>query len=152
MRILEGDIFDYMNQGCFDIVIHGCNCFNTMGAGIAAQFKTKYPSVCNIDLQSTKGDKNKLGKFTESQITTQANNHKVIVLNAYTQFHYGSGLKADYQAIRNVFNLISKRFSKENRIGYPQIGAGLAGGDWKLISQIINEELKGFDHTVVIYK
>jgi O-acetyl-ADP-ribose deacetylase (regulator of RNase III) len=35
------------------------------------------------------------------------------------------------------------------RIGYPAIGAGLAGGDWEVISSIIEEELKGEDHTFV---
>ncbi len=37
------------------------------------------------------------------------------------------------------------------RIGYPLIGAGLAKGNWKLISQIIDEELEGEDHTLVEY-
>jgi O-acetyl-ADP-ribose deacetylase (regulator of RNase III) len=36
-------------------------------------------------------------------------------------------------------------------IGYPAIGAGLAGGDWQLISSIIEEELAGEDHTFVVF-
>ena len=32
------------------------------------------------------------------------------------------------------------------------IGGGLAGGDWNIISAIINEELAGEDHTLVKYK
>jgi O-acetyl-ADP-ribose deacetylase (regulator of RNase III) len=47
--------------------------------------------------------------------------------------------------------LIKQNFSGK-RIGYPLIGAGLAGGDWKIISEIIDQELKGEDHTVVIYQ
>ena len=35
------------------------------------------------------------------------------------------------------------------RIGYPLIGAGLAKGDWQVISKIIEEELEGEDHTLV---
>ena len=38
------------------------------------------------------------------------------------------------------------------RIGYSMIGAGLAGGDWNIISVVINEELAGEDHTLVTYK
>ena len=38
---------------------------------------------------------------------------------------------------------------KGKKIGYPKIGAGLAGGDWDLISHIIHEELAGEDHTLV---
>ena len=32
------------------------------------------------------------------------------------------------------------------------IGAGLAGGDWQKISKIIEEELKGEDHTFVEFQ
>jgi O-acetyl-ADP-ribose deacetylase (regulator of RNase III) len=35
------------------------------------------------------------------------------------------------------------------RIGYPKIGAGLAGGDWSIIEEIIDRELEGEDHTLV---
>jgi len=31
MNILYGDIFKFMEEGLFDVVIHGCNCFNVMG-------------------------------------------------------------------------------------------------------------------------
>ena len=34
-------------------------------------------------------------------------------------------------------------------IGYPLIGAGLAKGDWQVISKIIDTELAGTDHTLV---
>ena len=48
----------------------------------------------------------------------------------------------------NVFKKIKKNFSGL-KIGYPAIGAGLAGGDWKKISKIIDKELQGEDHTFV---
>ena len=41
---------------------------------------------------------------------------------------------------------------KDSRIGYPKIGAGLAGGDWSIIEKIIDEELQGTDHTLVIFE
>jgi O-acetyl-ADP-ribose deacetylase (regulator of RNase III) len=47
--------------------------------------------------------------------------------------------------------LLKKDFSGK-RIGLPQIGAGLAGGDWNIISKIIEDELKGEDVTIVIYE
>jgi len=37
-------------------------------------------------------------------------------------------------------------------MAYPAIGAGLAGGNWEVISQIIEEELDGEDHTLVVYE
>ena len=44
---------------------------------------------------------------------------------------------------------IVKHHFSGKRIGYPLIGAGLAGGDWGAISAIIDEELAGEDHTLV---
>ena len=39
----------------------------------------------------------------------------------------------------------------EKQIGYPGIGAGLAKGDWSVISNIIDVELAGEEHTLVEY-
>ncbi|MCB1673305.1 MAG: phosphatase, partial [Pseudomonadales bacterium] len=62
----------------------------------------------------------------------------------------GEGVKADYQAIRQVMKAIKQQFSGK-RIGYPKIGAGLAGGDWQIIYPIICQELEGEHHTLVEY-
>ncbi|WP_434153492.1 hypothetical protein [Pseudomonas sp. JZ134] len=78
-------------------------------------------------------------------------NLELTVVNAYTQFLWrGEGVKADYEAIRAVMRAIRQGFSGY-RIGYPRIGAGLAEGDWAIISALINEELAGLDPTLVEY-
>lgn len=41
---------------------------------------------------------------------------------------------------------------EEPKIGLPQIGCGLAGGDWNKVKEIIKKELKDCFVTVVIYK
>ena len=77
--------------------------------------------------------------------------HSFLIVNAYTQYHWKTGpgiMNADYRAIQQVFSQIATDF-KGRRIGYPKIGAGLAGGDWKVISTIIDNELRGEDHTLV---
>ena len=45
MKIVKGDLLQMGKDGTFDIILHGCNCFNTMGAGIAAQIATKFPDA-----------------------------------------------------------------------------------------------------------
>ena len=71
------------------------------------------------------------------------------IVNGYTQFHWrGKGVKADYKAIRKVMQSVKARFAGK-RIGYPKIGAGLAGGAWEIIAPIIEDELAGEDHTLV---
>jgi O-acetyl-ADP-ribose deacetylase (regulator of RNase III) len=75
----------------------------------------------------------------------------VTIVNAYTQFDYrGPGPKVDYDALDRAFRRIAAAFP-EDRVGYPKIGAGLAGGDWARIAAIIDDALAGLDHTLVEY-
>jgi O-acetyl-ADP-ribose deacetylase (regulator of RNase III) len=54
----------------------------------------------------------------------------------------------DYNALRQAMKKIKNNFSGK-KIAYPLIGAGLAKGDWNKISEIINQELDGENHTLV---
>ena len=147
MRKIKGDLIELAIDGEFDLIIHGCNCFCTMGAGIAKTIKLKFPEAYKADLKTEKGDKSKLGTISVAE--TETENGKLIIVNGYTQFNWrGNGYKADYDAIRNVFKKVKEKFSGL-RIGYPAIGAGLAGGDWNIISEIIEQELDGENHTFV---
>ncbi len=147
MKILQGNLIKLAEQGKFEVIIHGCNCFCTMGAGIAKQIKLCFPKAYEVDLKTAKGEKSKLGKISWAEIETPYG--ELIVVNAYTQFDWrGKGNKADYEAIRQAFRKVKELFTGKS-IGYPAIGAGLAGGDWNIISKIIDEELQGENHTFV---
>lgn len=150
MQTVRGDLLALALVGDFDVIIHGCNCMNTMGAGIAKSIKQHFPAAYAADLATQKGSRNKLGTY--SHATVDCEGRELTVVNAYTQFNYrGRGVKADYDAIRSAFQKVKLDFGGK-RIGYPMIGAGLAGGDWAVISQIIDEELAGENHTLVEYQ
>ncbi|MFT5697416.1 MAG: O-acetyl-ADP-ribose deacetylase (regulator of RNase III) [Desulforhopalus sp.] len=148
-RVVKGDLIELALQGAFDVIVHGCNCFCTMGAGIARAIQIQFPEAYAADLMTNKGDRNKLGFFSSATVTE--NGHNITIVNGYTQFqHSGSPPLVDYDAVEGLFRKIKKEFSGK-RIGYPKIGAGLAGGDWERIEHIINRELFLEDHTLVIY-
>ncbi len=150
MKIVHGDLIKLALEGNFDLIIHGCNCFCTMGAGIAKQVKNTFPEAYEADQNTESGSKEKLGTYSNTKVTRE--NNKIEIINAYTQFAPGGdGVLLNYEALRNAFKKIKLNFSGK-RIGYPKIGAGLAKGDWRIISRIINEELEGEDHTLVEYK
>lgn len=150
MKHIEGNLITLALAGQFDVIVHGCNCFCTMGRGIAQPIKEAFPQAYAADRHTTPGDRAKLGTFTWAVV--QAPGHTFTVVNAYTQYDYrGAGVKADYEAIRRVFQAIKQQFSGR-RIGYPLIGAGLARGDWPTISAIIDEVLAGENHTLVHFK
>jgi len=150
MKVTEGDLIKQAKEGRFGLIVHGCNCFCTMGAGIARGIKGQFPEAFEADQTTQKGSKEKLGTCSFAKIEREGIN--LIVVNAYTQFDYrGRGEKVDYDAVRSCMKWIRENFEGE-RIGIPKIGAGLAGGDWQRISQIVDEELAEEDVTLVEFK
>ena len=151
MKILKGDLIQYALNGHFDVIVHGCNCFNTMSAGIARQIRHAFPEAFEADKRTAYGDKNKLGSISTAYVTR--NNRQLCIVNAYTQYDYGNTpgkVYVRYDALLNCFAKI-RSMSIGLRVGYPLIGCGLAHGDWKIISAIINGQLEGIHHTVVLY-
>lgn len=147
MKIVKGNLIKMAKEGKFDVIAHGCNCFCTMGSGIAKQIKDEFPKAYEADLDTISGDKSKLGYIGTAIIEE----YNFDVANAYTQYRYGPGLHTDYKAVRSCMSLIKKWYAGK-RIGLPQIGCGLGGGDWEIVRNIIEEELDGEDVTVVIYE
>ncbi len=149
---VHGDLIALAKEGKFDVIVHGNNCFCNMGAGIAVAMAKEFG--CNnykLEDPATKGDMNKLGQieFRPYQIPKVG---YVTVVNAYTQYSPGIHLKPfDYEAMALCMRKMNYRFSGAH-IGMPMIGAGLAGGDWERIKNIIQTELKDCNITVVIYK
>jgi len=175
MENVYGDLIQLAKEGRFDVITHGCNCFCTMGAGIAVPMKQnfgcdKFP----MEDSRFRGDINKLGTIDyQSQLiypimkkiklagveieSPDFGGHPLIVVNSYTQYHYGrnhtDGVEnpVDYDAIRLCMRKINHLF-KGKRIGLPLIGAGLAGGKWSVIESIIEKELVDMAVTIVHYK
>lgn len=149
MIVLNGDLIHLALAGRFDVIVHGCNCFCTMGAGIARLIRDNFPEAYQADLKTGMGDKEKLGTYTRA--TIERSGKIFTIVNGYTQYDFsGRGVLVDYDAVQKLFAGIKNDFTHQ-RIGYPKIGAGLAKGDWEVISEIINKELQGEDHTLVSY-
>lgn len=140
-----GNLVDEIKTNRFDVLVHGCNCFSTMGAGVALYLRKAVPEIFDIDKSNPDTPNARLGKITYTVIQ----NNPVIV-NAYTQFNFrGSGVLADYNAIKSAMTRIYNQFGGQ-RIAMPLIGAGLAGGDWTKIASIIEEVFDNQDVTVII--
>mmetsp|Transcript_2171 Transcript_2171/g.5493 ORF Transcript_2171/g.5493 Transcript_2171/m.5493 type:complete len:267 (-) Transcript_2171:3977-4777(-) len=155
MKIVEGDLVAMALSGDFDVIVHGCNCFHTMGGGIANTIRNVFPHAYREDRRSSFANPDKLGTYTSAEVE----DGRLTIVNGYTQFdykihadQYGRKIRnVDYHAVRCVFSQIKHDFAGK-RIGYPKIGCGLAGGDWKRIAKIIDMELSGEDHTLVLFK
>lgn len=139
VKVVHGDLVKFAKEGRFDVIVHGCNCRCVMGAGIAPQIANAFEGVREADRDFHIPPKNvsRLGKYSkvyQEEIDTW-------VINAYTQFDTtGRGVgqpDVNYRAITRAFTSLNEEF-RGKTVGIPRIGAGLAGGHWEAIQEIIN--------------
>ena len=143
----DGDVL----KSTHTYIAHGCNCQGVMGKGVALQIKQNYPKAYEDYLKGL--DKGaKLGDVIVSDVGNIIQPR--LIFNCLTQFTYSSRLdiiNVDYDAVRSCMLKINKFFEQNDKVyvGMPRIGAGLGGGDWDIISKIIEEESIYF--TPVVY-
>lgn len=139
-----------------NVIIHQANCFATMGAGIAKQIKTLYPSVYYADrnFQIPVGSESRLGRTSHSYV--EGPHGRLLVINLYGQYNYGHGKQTDYEAFTQGLHSIMRRMDKLGRgykIGLPfGVGCGLAGGHWPTVLAIIEEAAEQYQRDIYLYK
>jgi len=73
-----------LEQDDIEVIIHQCNCFNCMGAGIAKSITKKWPEVQDADDRTKRGDVDKLGTYTAAVVNEQTDSQKTVI-NLYSQ-------------------------------------------------------------------
>lgn len=142
------DLTPVLLEKDFQVFAHGCNCFCTMGAGIAKIVKKIFPEVFAADQKTIKGSSSKLGTIDPVWIDPEH-----VVVNAYTQFKFwGEKSPVDYKAIESCMKSLNEFMDVNNYswLTLPKIGAGLAGGNWDVIEKIIQKTI-GKDKKVDVY-
>lgn len=143
MKYKFGNLITMGINGDFDVIVHGCNIYNIMGGGIAAEVNKRLNEAYQADLQTVKGDRKKLGTYTFAVI------NGLTVVNAYTQATFwDTNDMLDYDAVDKVMEKIANDFPNKN-IGMPLIGAGLAMGKWERLVKIIEKHLP--NATIVVF-
>ena len=153
MDIIKGDLLSLAAEGKFDVIVHGCNCFNNMGAGIAVGIARNYPASHIADMNTVRGDKGKMGTYSQARVLTRTNPPKLLtVINAYTQYGCNASKHVDlfeYEAFRQILNKLAEEFQTSS-FGFPLIGCGLAGGDKGRILDMIDDFSKSIGNSVTI--
>jgi O-acetyl-ADP-ribose deacetylase (regulator of RNase III) len=135
LKHAKGNLLDLAEAGEFDIVVQGCNCFNTMGGGIAREIRERYPQLAEVDDETMKGDYKKLGTWTCD--TAGKDNYEFLIINAYTQYNMSQGTDVfEYTAFQLILEKLTFMYGNK-RIGLPYIGCGLAGGEQETIVDMI---------------
>jgi O-acetyl-ADP-ribose deacetylase (regulator of RNase III) len=137
LKHTKGNLLDLAEAGEFDIVVQGCNCFNTMGGGIAREIRERYPHVAAVDGKTIRGDYTKLGNWTQENVLLKNGTVTFDIINAYTQYNMSQGTDVfEYTAFQLILEKLTFVYPGK-RIGLPYIGMGLAGGDKDTIIPMI---------------
>ena len=133
----------------YKVFCHQVNCQKVMGAGLAKQIKEKYPEVYQeyedreyaflgaIDWVHTHDDR--------------------ICVNMYAQEDYGRYERhTDYIGFAQCLVELSDYLhsvNKDAKVAFPDhIGCGLGGGDWRVISALIEDFEKTINQDIYIVR
>jgi O-acetyl-ADP-ribose deacetylase (regulator of RNase III) len=127
---VKGDLF--ATEG-LNVFAHGCNCAGSMGAGIAIEFRKRWPRMYDEYVARCADGRFALGDvftWTEGDVT---------VYNLGTQQHWRkkAQLPALAKALRTMVTLAPR--AGIDRVGLPRIGAGLGGLDWTRVKRVLKE-------------
>lgn len=132
----SGDLLAQAKKGKYDVIVQGCNCFCTMGSGIAKQIREQFPRAYEADKATKSGDRNKLGTYSVA-LGKQFN-----IINAYTQYGFNRGGANEdvfeYEAFQKILDKLVEEYPG-CRFGFPAIGCGLAGGNEERIVGMLEE-------------
>tara|TARA_B100001093_G_scaffold485810_1_gene520561 strand:+ start:226 stop:756 length:531 start_codon:yes stop_codon:yes gene_type:complete len=147
---LYGDLLNFPYG--INTIAHCCNILNVMGAGIAEQIAKRYPEAKEADDVAEKAGRNDLGDFSFAEIEISNDNNfphqefgkdirKCEIYNLYTIESLGPGREINYEALYRNLHLMRNRLNNNPDcvLGLPfGMGCGLAGGNWGIVSAMIN--------------
>ena len=158
IQYLKGDIFKHKSDKRY-MLVHGCNAQGVMGSGVAKTFKDLYPGAYAkyqedvVKFSSIPRDR--LGNVSYF-FAIDRNETEVILCSAITQENYGRdgsryvSYEAIFDSFRDIFNVA---FSGSMDVVMPKIGCGLGGGDWFVVSSIIQLlSIERPDLKVIVYE
>lgn len=129
----------------FGVIVHGCNDKGVMGSGVAAGVRARFPGAYEVYRQAYELGELKIGTCTFFQARKD-----LWIVNAVTQT-LGGPNPLSYPGLAQCFAKVMTFIAMiEDAQGqaygtlpllFPKIGAARGGGDWAVISKIINDAL-----------
>jgi len=129
-----GDLFA---QPDLTALAHGCNCAGAMGAGIAVQFKKRWPAMY-AEYKRRCAD----GRFAPGDVFAWEE-AGVTVFNLGTEKHWRTGATIDFIE-RSAERLVAECESRKvAAVGMPRIGAGYGGLAWPDVEAALGRACAG---------
>lgn len=128
--------------------LHGCNAQGVMGSGAALAVRKKFPKAYEEYKKYHREYGLQVGRVVCYHL------RDITVINAIIQEYYGRDadtVYVDYSGVESIMQSLdrqAKYLDYTPQIAMPKIGAGLANGDWEIISKIIEDNSENFQAIV----
>lgn len=141
IKYVKGDVTEAKET----IIAHGCNAQGVMGSGVAAIIRKKFPEAYEMYHDACNSGHLRLG------MTQFIPSNDKLIANCLTQEFYGTDRRhVNYEAVAMICNDLNAQ-AGDDAVALPLIGAGLAGGDWSVISAIIEAEFTTATPVVYVF-
>lgn len=130
INVINGDILTASSG----VLIHGCNPNGVMGHGLAKQIKEKWPDNFKAYQEFCGTMSCRLGSYCLHY------DGNMTIVNMITQSNIGTNKRqVNYAYLAKGFIDLFDCLYDGSIVHFPMIGAGLGGGNWSIIYQIIND-------------
>jgi len=141
IKYLKSTVFNAPVQ----TIVNTVNCFGVMGAGLALEFKLRYPDLFADYVKKCQNKEVQIGKPYVYRISDDKK-----ILNFPTKYHWRNPSKIPWiEAGLKYFNSHYHDWGITS-IAFPKLGAGKGGLDWNDVRKIMEDYLCRIDISVFI--
>ena len=141
----KGDIF----SGDYEAIVNPVNCVGVMGAGLAKEFRKRYPAMFLAYQSECKKERVSIGVCLVWD--TDVPNPKYVV-NLPTKIHWKDSSEYEYIRLGLVSLESYIRNNNIKSIGIPALGCGLGGLDWKELRPLFDKYLSDLDCSITVFE
>lgn len=120
-----------------EALVNAVNTVGVMGAGIAKQFKQKFPDMFLVYEQACKAGELKLGRV--QVVPVESKSEKKYVINFPTLEHWSDRSTLDHirMGLEDLVRVVKEK--KIQSIAIPPLGCGVGGLDWQEVKPLIEK-------------
>lgn len=140
LKYYEGTVFNSNAK----TLVNTVNCFGVMGAGIALEFKLRYPEMFIKYQEMCKNGEYKVGRPKLHKL------EEIQILNFPTKNHWRAPSKLEW--IEEGLKYFSLNYKKANisSIAFPKLGTSNGGLKWDIVKPIMEKYLVELDDIEII--
>lgn len=140
----RGNIFDEKDA---DALVNPVNCIGVMGAGLALQFRKRYPEMFQSYREACEASNVHIGRMW----VYKANGHfPRYIINFPTKQHWRNPSKLEYiqTGLHDLIRILKDL--KIGKVAIPPLGCGLGGLPWGVVRKMIVDALQDVPEIEVV--